>query len=156
MLLAEQLVESLLATVERLKLTETFLGVTVIAIVPALTEFINGIQFSVQNDIKLSLEIGSAASVQIALIQIPILVLFSGIMQESASASFTLIFPTLNVFTVIFAVIVLNYISSEGKANYFIGSVLVIIYILMIGPFYYTPDESMMNQLGNKCRRIFG
>jgi Ca2+:H+ antiporter len=43
-----------------------------------------------------------------------------------------LMFPMFMVFAIIFAVIIVNYLSIEGKANYFKGCALVIVYILFI------------------------
>jgi Ca2+:H+ antiporter len=38
---------------------------------------VNAIQFALQNNVALSIEIGSSGAVQIAMIQVPVLVLFS-------------------------------------------------------------------------------
>ncbi|KAJ3042190.1 hypothetical protein HK097_002106 [Rhizophlyctis rosea] len=56
---------------------EKFLGVTIVAIVPTVTEFYNAIAFSINDNIALSLEIGSAYAMQVALLQIPVMVGFS-------------------------------------------------------------------------------
>ncbi|KAJ3115760.1 hypothetical protein HDU96_000093 [Phlyctochytrium bullatum] len=56
---------------------EKFLGLTLFAIVPTVTEFYNAIAFAQMGNIALSLEIGSAYTIQVALLQIPILVGFS-------------------------------------------------------------------------------
>ncbi|KAJ3031428.1 UNVERIFIED_CONTAM: hypothetical protein HDU68_004118 [Siphonaria sp. JEL0065] len=56
---------------------EKILGLTLFAIVPTVTEFYNAIAFARQGNIALSLEIGSAYTIQVALLQIPTLVAFS-------------------------------------------------------------------------------
>ncbi|KAJ3032472.1 hypothetical protein HDV00_007458 [Rhizophlyctis rosea] len=56
---------------------EKFLGVTIVAVVPTVTEFYNAIAFSINDNIALSLEIGSAYAMQVALLQIPVMVGFS-------------------------------------------------------------------------------
>ncbi|KAJ3231723.1 hypothetical protein HDU81_003567 [Chytriomyces hyalinus] len=56
---------------------EKILGLTLFAIVPTITEFYNAIAFARQGNIALSLEIGSAYTIQVALLQIPALVAFS-------------------------------------------------------------------------------
>ncbi|KAJ3212235.1 hypothetical protein HDU67_003955 [Dinochytrium kinnereticum] len=56
---------------------EKLLGLTLFAIVPTVTEFYNAIAFAQMGNIALSLEIGSAYTIQVALLQIPILVGFS-------------------------------------------------------------------------------
>ncbi|KAJ3074827.1 hypothetical protein HDU98_010096 [Podochytrium sp. JEL0797] len=56
---------------------EKILGLTLFALVPTVTEFYNAIAFARQGNIALSLEIGSAYTIQVALLQIPTLVAFS-------------------------------------------------------------------------------
>jgi len=136
-LLAEDVVSLLESVLVELGLTQAFLGITLIALTPAATEIANAIKFALLNNISLSVSIGSASSIQVALIQMPALVLLA--MAFSADASFHLIFPLMSVFSVILSVITFNYISSEGHANYFVGSILVIMYILFIASFYFTP-----------------
>ena len=58
------------------------MGLTLIGVIPSTAEFVNAIQFSLQNNIALAIEIGSAAAIQIALIQIPALVAFSAILNH--------------------------------------------------------------------------
>jgi Ca2+:H+ antiporter len=113
------------------------------------------------NNVALSLEIGSSSAVQICLLMLPILVGWSAIVRirllpspplfrwwaachESAVSPPThpcdqvdhdvsiLMFPMFMVFAIIFAVIIVNYLSIEGKANYFKGCALVIVYVLFI------------------------
>nr|XP_032636816.1 putative cation exchanger C521.04c isoform X1 [Chelonoidis abingdonii] len=57
--------------------SQYFIGVTVLAMVPELPEIVNGIQFALQNNLSLSIEIGSCIAVQVCMFQIPILVLFT-------------------------------------------------------------------------------
>ncbi|KAJ3333936.1 hypothetical protein HDU76_000971 [Blyttiomyces sp. JEL0837] len=60
-----------------LVIDEKILGLTLFALVPTVTEFYNAIAFAQQGNIALSLEIGSAYTIQVALLQIPVLVAFS-------------------------------------------------------------------------------
>ena len=55
----------------------------------------------------------------------------------NAGAAFTLIFPLLDLFAVLVSVVIVNYISIDGKANYFLGCALVICYSLISAAFYY-------------------
>ncbi|KAJ3177073.1 hypothetical protein HK101_010317 [Irineochytrium annulatum] len=50
---------------------EKFLGLTLFALAPTATEFYNAIAFAQAGNIALSLEIGSAYTIQVALLQIP-------------------------------------------------------------------------------------
>ena len=69
-----------------------------------------------QGNFALSLEIGSSAAVQISLIQIPVLFLFSVALHGSDPdcGSFTLVFPAMDMLAVIFSTLILSFIAFEG------------------------------------------
>jgi Ca2+:H+ antiporter len=56
---------------------EKLLGVTLFALVPNTTEFMNAVSFAIHGNISLSMEIGSAYALQVCLLQIPAMVAFS-------------------------------------------------------------------------------
>lgn len=101
-LIAEILIDSIDIIIEDYPIGEKTLGLTVLAILPTVTEFCtsffhcssspsishlfisilyyfidNAIAFAVNGNIVLALEIGSAYAIQVALLQIPALVAFS-------------------------------------------------------------------------------
>jgi Ca2+:H+ antiporter len=85
------------------------------------------------------MEIGMVSAIQIALLQIPVLVGLSAlIFQNNPEYTFTLIFPQLDLFTIIFAVIILNYVTIDGNTNYFTGASLIIVYLLSVAAFFFT------------------
>jgi Ca2+:H+ antiporter len=91
-------------------------------------------------NIALSMEIGSAYALQVCLLQIPALVLFSAINgrwfggSDLADYTFSLIFPQWDMVTVILCVFLLSYMYGEGKSNYFKGSILLLSYlVVMVG-----------------------
>ena len=93
-------------------------------------------------NIALSMEIGSAYALQVCLLQIPALVLFSAIHGQYIDPgdlidhTFNLIFPQFDMVTVILCVFLLSYMYTEGKSNYFKGSILVLAYIVIVVGFY--------------------
>lgn len=100
-------------------------------------------------NIALSMEIGSAYALQVCLLQIPCLVLFSAVYTnipvgaDAGSYSFTLLFPQWDMVTTILCVFLLSHVYGEGKSNYFKGSILVLAYlVVLIGFFFsgYTAD----------------
>ncbi|XP_051889680.1 cation/H+ exchanger protein 1 isoform X2 [Pristis pectinata] len=115
-----------------------FLGVTVLAMVPELPEIVNGIQFALQNNISLSLEVGSSIAVQVCMLQIPVLVLFSVIYP----VGFNLLFSDLHLWASIFSVILMNYIFMDGKCDYFQGTALVVVYLIIMAMYYFAPSQS--------------
>ncbi|CAJ0827488.1 15097_t:CDS:10 [Entrophospora sp. SA101] len=57
---------------------EKLVGLTLFALVPNVTEFVNAMAFALYGNIALSMEIGSAYALQVCLLQIPAMVAFSG------------------------------------------------------------------------------
>ncbi|KAH9248116.1 calcium/proton exchanger [Batrachochytrium salamandrivorans] len=236
--IAEVLIDSIDFVLETFPMDEKTLGLTIFAIVPTITEFYNAIAFAMNGNIVLSLEIGSAYAIQVALLQIPSLVAFSAfwqiygtphsstaaplsLMTSSGGASFasaspadslvsagpklpfryvgkaftalfrlfsqihlaamgeptldteniammshssdrtsfkknygvveedtfTLIFPSWDFYSVMFAVFLLTYIYIEGKSNYFKGAILLLSYTMLMAAFFFVPkgmDEMLM------------
>lgn len=104
-------------------------------------------------NIALSMEIGSAYALQVCLLQIPALVLFSAVRgryidpEKLFEHTFNLIFPQWDMVTVILCVFLLSYVYGEGKSNYFKGSILVLTYLVIVVGFYlagYSSDIEMM------------
>ncbi|KAI9763712.1 MAG: hypothetical protein M1835_007747 [Candelina submexicana] len=143
-IIAEILVNTVDVVLERVDIDEKFLGITLFALVPNTTEFLNAISFAMNGNIALSMEIGSAYALQVCLLQIPALVLYSAVFgrlidpQDLIDHTFTLIFPQWDMVTVILCVFLLSYMYGEGKSNYFKGSILVLSYLVVIVGFYFS------------------
>lgn len=113
----------------------------------------NAISFAINGNVALSMEIGSAYALQVCLLQIPALVLFSAVFPITPTAedpdpahwTFSLLFPQWDMVTVILCVFLLSYMMNEGKSNYFKGSILVLAYFVVITGFYFSSftDGSM-------------
>ena len=151
-IVAEILVNTVDVVLESSDIDEKFLGITLFALVPNTTEFLNGISFAMNGNIALSMEIGSAYALQVCLLQVPALVLFSAVRGQWIDSNdlidytFNLIFPQWDMVTVILCVFLLSYMMGEGKSNYFKGSVLVLTYLVVVMGFYfsgYTTGELM-------------
>ncbi len=95
-------------------------------------------------NIALSMEIGSAYALQVCLLQIPALVLFSAMYPnipagaDPSMYTFSLLFPQWDLVTVILCVFLLSYVYGEGKSNYFKGSILVLTYFVVVIGFYFS------------------
>ncbi|KAI8835541.1 hypothetical protein BC829DRAFT_365347, partial [Chytridium lagenaria] len=120
---------------------EKFLGLTLFAIVPTVTEFYNAIAFAQQGNIALSLEIGSAYTIQVALLQIPILVAFSAYWRIFGGDAFSLVFPRWDLVAVLFSVFTVTYLYIEGKSNYFKGAMLLLAYFVLMLAFFCSPPS---------------
>jgi Ca2+:H+ antiporter len=145
-IIAEILVDTVDEVMKDHPMNEKFLGLTLFALVPNITEFMNAISFALYGNIVLSMEIGSAYALQVCLLQIPAMVAFSVWYnygkEELSQFTFSLVFPRWDVISVIFSVFLLTYTYQEGKANYFKGSILVLSYVVLIAGFYFIPSFS--------------
>lgn len=153
--MSQILVNTVDVVLESSDIDEKFLGITLFALVPNTTEFLNGISFAMNGNIALSMEIGSAYALQVCLLQIPALVLFSATYgrfidpNDLVDHTFNLIFPQWDMVTVILSVVLLTYMSGEGKSNYFKGSVLVLTYLVVVFGFYFSSYTTMDSMGGN-------
>ncbi|KOS22363.1 Low affinity vacuolar monovalent cation/H(+) antiporter [Escovopsis weberi] len=142
--IAEILVDTVDVVLQSFAIDEKFLGLTLFALVPNTTEFLNAISFAMNGNIALSMEIGSAYALQVCLLQIPCLVLYSALYADVPSGSeagdytFSLLFPQWDMVTVILCVFLLSYVYSEGKSNYFKGSVLMLTYLVVVMGYYFS------------------
>ncbi|KFZ10562.1 hypothetical protein V502_08047 [Pseudogymnoascus sp. VKM F-4520 (FW-2644)] len=143
-LIAEILVDTVDVVLQGFAVDEKFLGITLFALVPNTTEFLNAISFAMNGNIALSMEIGSAYALQVCLLQIPALVLFSAVTAayveggDAVEKTFNLIFPQWDMVTVILCVFLLSYMYGEGKSNYFKGSILILSYFVVIVGFWFS------------------
>ncbi|KAK0752564.1 Sodium/calcium exchanger protein-domain-containing protein [Schizothecium vesticola] len=150
-IIAEILVDTVDVVLERFEMDEKFLGITLFALVPNTTEFLNAISFAMNGNIALSMEIGSAYALQVCLLQIPALVLFSAVypldipIEDVGRYTFSLLFPQWDLVTVILCVFLLSYMYGEGKSNYFKGSILLLSYLVVIIGFYFSSFSTDLN-----------
>jgi Ca2+:H+ antiporter len=148
-IIAEILVNTVDGVLEGSDIDEKFLGITLFALVPNTTEFLNAISFAMNGNIALSMEIGSAYALQVCLLQVPALVFYSAIhssyipAKDIANQTFSLIFPQWDMVTVILCVFLLSYMYGEGKSNYFKGSILILSYLVVIAGFYLSGFEDL-------------
>ncbi|MBN3298346.1 VNX1 protein, partial [Amia calva] len=120
------------------RVSQYFIGVTVLAMIPEIPEIVNGIQFALQNNISLSFEVGSSMAVQVCMLQIPVLILFNVFYD----VGFVLIFSDLHLWASIFSVILVNYIFMDGKCDYFQGTALVVVYLILLAMYFFAPSPA--------------
>lgn len=141
-IIAEILVDTVDVVLDQFPINPKFLGLTVFALVPNTTEFVNAISFAIHGNVALSMEIGSAYALQVCLLQVPALVIYSiydtaKSHSDNINSMFTLIFPQWDIIASVTSVFLFTYIYAEGKSNYFKGSILILIYVVVITGFYF-------------------
>lgn len=191
-IIAEILVDCVDDVLSNFTIDPKLLGLTVFALVPNTTEFVNAFSFAMHGNVALSMEIGSAYALQVCLLQIPIVTLYStwkftnsyfstesiqdtagyvikeiprltkgfGLFSSSNADSgslvtaltsfvpttasgvdvgkmFPLIFPHWDFMASLIGVYMFTYIYTEGKSNYFKGSILLTLYLVLLVGFYF-------------------
>ncbi|EPQ54733.1 hypothetical protein GLOTRDRAFT_77429 [Gloeophyllum trabeum ATCC 11539] len=144
-IIAELLVGVVDVVLEGSGIDEKFLGVTLFALVPNTTEFMNAMAFAMNGNIALSMEIGSAYALQVCLLQIPAMVAFSAWYNADTlgtiANTFTLIFPRWDVVVIILSIFLLTYTYIEAKSNYYRGSILILSYLVLTSGFFFAPQR---------------
>jgi Ca2+:H+ antiporter len=130
---SELLVKNIEQAALAIGLTQTFIGVVVIAIITNIAEQANAIHFSLENKLDISLEIGLSSAIQIALFVVPILVLAS----QLFNFGFSLVFSMFEIISMVFAVMIVNYLSADGKCNWLEGAQLMTVYLIIAIAFYF-------------------
>ncbi|TIB88045.1 hypothetical protein E3Q06_01018 [Wallemia mellicola] len=146
--IAEILVDEVDVVLEGATIPEKFLGISLFALVPNTTEFMNAMSFAINGNIALSMEISSAYALQVCLLQIPAMVLFSALttnVDTPPSNVFVLIFPRWDAIAIIFAVFLLTYMLTESRSNYYRGTILILSYLVLTAGFYFAPTRSNEN-----------
>ncbi|KAL8710400.1 MAG: hypothetical protein Q9220_005001 [cf. Caloplaca sp. 1 TL-2023] len=138
---AEFLVDSIDSIVESAHISRTFIGLILLPIVGNAAEHVTAVVVATKNKMDLAIGVAIGSSMQIALLVTPFLVILGWIMNEPMSLQFE-IFETVVFFL---AVLVTNYLISDGKSNYLEGAMLVGMYIIIALAFYVYPDDAAGN-----------
>jgi Ca2+:H+ antiporter len=129
--------EALVKTVEHaavsMGMTQIFIGVVIIAIITNIAEKLTAIHFAREDKLDISIEIGSSSAIQIALFVVPILVIISSIFHYG----FSLVFTAFEVITMLFAVMIINYLSADGKCNWLEGAQLIALYLIIAIVYFF-------------------
>ncbi|MFN8392516.1 MAG: calcium/proton exchanger [Bdellovibrionota bacterium] len=120
-----------------LKVSSFFLGITVIAIAGNAAEYVAAIYFARKNQMGLVVGITVGATIQIALLVAPLLVLTSLLTEHPMNLVFH---NPLELVAVVGTVFAVNSIAHDGETTWFEGALLVAVYaILAIAFLYVTP-----------------
>jgi Ca2+:H+ antiporter len=135
--LSEFLVSSVEATRATLGVTETFIGVIVVAIIGNAAEHSTAIWMAMKNKMDLTLGIAIGSSLQMALFVAPVLVFTSWCLGHPMDLEFTI--P--EVAAMISAVFIVAEISRDGRTNWLEGVQLLSVYVILAILFYFLPAE---------------
>ncbi len=133
--ISEFLVGSVEAAQHSLGVTETFVGVIIVAIVGNAAEHSTAVTMALKNKMDLTLGVAVGSSLQIALLVAPVLVFASYGFGHPLNLEFTL--P--EIAAVVIATFVTNQIAGDGESNWFEGAQLLSLYIILAMLFYFLP-----------------
>jgi Ca2+:H+ antiporter len=131
--LSEFLVE---AARHSMGVTETFVGVIIVAIVGNAAEHSTAVTMALKNKMDLSFGIAIGSSLQIALFVAPVLVFASYFFEQRLNLEFTM--P--EIVAVGGAAFVTGQISGDGESNWLEGVQLLALYIILGVLFYFLPS----------------
>ena len=127
-LMSEVLVGSISEASESIGISEFFVGVIVVAIVGNAAEHWVAILVAFKNKMDLAVNIAVGSSAQIALFVAPILVLVSFVLGPSPMA---LVFNGFELGAILIAVLIANYVTSEGESTWYEGVQLLAVYVIL-------------------------
>jgi Ca2+:H+ antiporter len=128
------LVNTISTNIKSLGVSETFLGLVVIAVLTNIPENLTAISFARKNNMTLSLEIGMSSALQISLFVVPILVLLSSSLTGQA---LNLQFSPFALVSLVMTAMIANYISADGICHWLEGAQLIAVYVLIAIAFYF-------------------
>ena len=132
--------EFLVGTIESIRatfgITETFVGIIVVAIIGNAAEHSTAILMALKNKMDLSVGIAIGSSLQIALFVAPLLLFVSYLLGKPMNLEFS----QPEVFAVVASVYILFQISGDGETNWIEGVQLLSVYVILGILFFYPPE----------------
>lgn len=130
---SEFLVQSINVAAVSLGITTTFIGIIIIAIITNIAENATAVHFALRNKLDVSIEIGLSSAIQIALFVVPILMLVS----QLFGFGFTLQFTLFELVALVLGVLIINYLSADGRCNWLEGAQLISVYVIISIAFFF-------------------
>jgi Ca2+:H+ antiporter len=134
--MSEFLVATVKPTAERFGMTQTFVGVILVALVGNAAEHSSAVIVAMKNKMDLSLGIAIGSSLQIALFVAPLLVFASYLFGNPLD----LIFTPFEVAAVTISVMILGFVCMDGESHWMEGVMLVGVYLILAVAFYFLPS----------------
>ena len=127
-IMSEILVGSIANAAESIGLSEFFIGAIIVAIVGNVAEHWVAVYVARKDQMDLSVNIAIGSSTQIALFVAPLLVLLSFVVGDHPMA---LVFNGFELAALVFAVMIANRVTVEGRSNWFEGVQLLSVYVVL-------------------------
>jgi Ca2+:H+ antiporter len=133
---SEFLVGAVEAAQHSLGLSETFIGVIIVAIVGNAAEHSTAVHMALKNKMDLTISIAVGSSLQIALFVAPVLVFASYGFAHQLDLEFTM--P--EIVAVVLAAFLTGQIAGDGETNWLEGAQMISLYAIVAVLFYFLPS----------------
>lgn len=134
--MSEILVSVIEPTAHKLRLSNAFVGVFVVAILGNAAEHATAITAAAKNRMDLALSVAIGSSVQVALFVAPLLVLVS---LFAGPAVMDLTLPAGLVLTILLSILVTGQIAGDGRSDWLKGVQLLAVYLVLGITFFFLP-----------------
>jgi len=135
---ANLLVESLSIAIGTLGLGQIFVGIVIIGVVGNVAEMTTAISAALRNNVNLAINVAIGSTTQVAMFVVPLLVFLSVVLPRSiVPVQLDLVFNLFQIISVLFAVMIVNYLSSDGRCNWLEGVQLVSVYLIIAVAFFF-------------------
>jgi Ca2+:H+ antiporter len=131
---AELISGALVATASTLGLSSFFLGITVLAIIGNVAEYISAVYFARKDRMGLVMTITVGSTVQVALFVAPVLVIVSHFMGKPMDLVFR---NPLELIAVAACAFIVNAITQDGETTWFEGIMLLAVYVILAIAFFF-------------------
>jgi Ca2+:H+ antiporter len=138
-LVSEVFVESVQGAADELGMTPAFVGFIVVALVGGAAEMVSAFSGARKNRLDLSVGIALGSAAQIALFVAPVLVLLSYVIGP---APMSLQFWPGAVVMILLATITAALVTNGGRSAWFVGVLLVMVYVIFAMTLYLLPPRS--------------
>src|SRR5262249_8645114 len=137
-LVSDIFVESLQQAALALGMTPAFVGFVIVALVGGAAELVSALSAARKNRLDLSVGIALGSAAQIALFVAPVLVLFSYVIGR---APMNLQFWPGAVIMMLIATTTGFLVTSSGQSAWFIGVLVVLVYVILALTLYLLPSN---------------
>ncbi|MGE5848445.1 MAG: calcium/proton exchanger [Ignavibacteria bacterium] len=135
--MSEILVGAAEGTGEALGMSATFIGIVFLAVVGGAAESFSAIAMAQKDKMDLSVGILLGSCIQITLFVAPVLVLLSLVIGPHP---LHLSFPRSQIGALFVAVLIGSLVSGDGRANWYKGIQLIVVYLIIALMFFFMPD----------------
>ncbi|MAR06821.1 MAG: calcium/proton exchanger [Cyanobium sp. NAT70] len=118
---------------DRIGLSDVFTGVILLPLLGGTAEYFTAVSMARKNKMDLSVSVALSSTLLIALLVVPVLVLTGPMMGHP----FDLNFGIYEVVAVIFAVVVSNLVSLDGRSDWLEGILLLAAYAILAAGFFF-------------------